>query len=172
MGWLGRDPEFLRQVEINVADFIFSQAENQLSSKRAHQNHMLRYNLTGDFGTLLPEYLREENFATIKKNIDAIQTFQGYAQEAGAKYGNFDAMNLSNIFEYMTNDIFSATGEALLKIANPGARIAYWNLMVPRRLSAQFTQLEYQEKMSKELMKQDKGFYYSNFITEKLKNNG
>ena len=172
MGWLGRDPEFLRQVEINVADFIFSQAEKQLSSKLAHNNHMLRYNLTGDFGSLLPEYLREENFLEIKTNIDAIQTFKGYAQEAGVKYGKFDAMNLSNIFEYMNPDIFSQTGKALLNIAKPGARIAYWNLMVPRKLSSQFSDLEHLEELGNQLAAEDKGFYYYNFIIEKLNSNG
>ncbi len=172
MGWLGRDPEFLRQVDINVADFIYAQAEKQLSSSRAHNNHMLRYNLTGDFGSLLPEYLLEENFAEIKNNIDAIQTFKGYAQEAGAKYGKFDAMNLSNIFEYMPQDIFTQTGKALLDIAKPGARLAYWNLMVPRRLSTQFTELEHLEELGKQLAEEDKGFYYSNFILEKLKSHG
>lgn len=169
MGWLGRDPAFLKQVEINVSEFILSQAERQLSSTRAHNNHMLRYNLTGDFGELLPEYLRPENFKTIKENIDVLQCFKGYAQEAAAKFGSFDAFNLSNIFEYISSDDFSSVGKSFVDIANPNARFAYWNLMVPRKLSALFRELEFQKDLCAELMENDKGFYYSQFVLEKLK---
>ena len=168
MGWLGRDPEFLKQVEINVGDFIFNQAEKQLSSQLTHSNHMLRYNLTGSFDDLLPEYLQEEHYDSIKKNIDCVVCFKGYAQEASAKYGNFDAMNLSNIFEYMDQKIFKESGRAFINISNPGARIAYWNLMVPRRLSKEYSELTFLESMSKDLMQIDKGFYYSQFVVEKL----
>jgi len=168
MGWLGRDPEFLKQVEINVGNFIFNQAEKQLSSEKAHSNHMLRYNLTSSFDDLLPEYLQKEHYATIKNNIDNVHCFKGYAQEASKKYGNFDVMNLSNIFEYMDQKIFRESGQAFIDIANPGARIAYWNLMVPRRLSKEFNQLTFLESLSNDLMQEDKGFYYSQFVVEKL----
>ena len=49
MGKFGRDPEFLRQVEIPVHRFIFQQAEDHLQRAAATQNPMLQRILTGSY---------------------------------------------------------------------------------------------------------------------------
>lgn len=169
MGRLGRDPEFLAEVKVPVSKFIFMKAEKHLKSTRAQSNHILRYNLTGSFGLELPHYLREENFFIIKEKIDKLQLFKGYAEEAIAEYGKFDAMNMSNIFEYMPQDVFKNTGAGLVAGLNQSGRIAYWNLMVPRRLSKAFHELEYKKELSHELTAEDKGFFYHSIIIENKK---
>lgn len=167
MGRFGRDPEFLREVDVPVGRFIFSQAACQLRTVAAQHNFMLRYNLTGDFGSLLPHYLREENYSAVKNNIGALELEQGYAQAVLPKYGRMDRMNLSNIFEYMDNSTFRDTGRQLYRGLNPGGRMAYWNLMVPRQLSTVLPgELVYLEALSQELTARDKGFFYQRFITD------
>jgi S-adenosylmethionine-diacylglycerol 3-amino-3-carboxypropyl transferase len=128
---------------------------------------MLRYNLKGDFENLLPHYLEPNNFQEVKKNLGQLEIFEGYAEDAIQKFGTFNSMNLSNIFEYMDQNLFRKTAAELLRATQPGGRIAYWNLMVPRVMSDYFKdELILKKELSAELSQRDKGFFYSNFIVE------
>lgn len=170
MGKFGRDPEFLKEVKINVADYIFGKAGKNIQTVAAQQNFFLCFNLTGSFGNLLPHYLREENFKTIKSNIDRLMIREGYAQDAIGEFGKFHYMNLSNIFEYMNTALFSETAEALINGTEKGGRLAYWNLMVPRCISEIHpAKAAHEKEISETLAAKDKGFFYSQFHIETIK---
>lgn len=171
MGWLGRDPAFLKQVNRNVSDFILTQAEKQLTRVQAQNNFILKYNLTGSFWNLLPDYLENEsNFEIIKQRLDRIKLFNGLVEEAGAEHGKFDALNLSDIFEYMNPEIFRKTALSIHALCNVGARVGYWNLMVDRYLSEILPdQFQYEQDSSLELTKMDRGFFYNCFIIDQVK---
>lgn len=172
MGKYGRDPEFLKEVNVKVSDYIFKKAELQLQSTRAQRNFILQYNLTSSFGNNLPHYLREENYDIIKNNIHKLVMFKGYAEEAFAQYGKFDYMNLSNIFEYLDHKTFTQVAEGLVKGSNNNAKLAYWNLMVPRRISEiMSSEVSYQQEASQRLSAKDKGFFYSKFIIDQVSKN-
>lgn len=167
MGRLGRDPEFMREVKVHVGRTIFSQAERQLGSVTAQTNSMLRYNLTGDFGELLPHYLLPENHAVICSRLDRLVCHEGFAEEAIPVFGTFQRMNLSNIFEYMDIRSFRAVARKFAAGLSPGGRVAYWNLLVPRRITAlPDTGLVWLELLSHDLKALDRGFYYRDFIVE------
>lgn len=167
MGKYGRDPEFLKQVNITVGEFIFQKADKHLKSYLATNNFMLRYCLTGSFGKSLPHYLIKENFEVIKKDIDKIVLFNGYAEDAIKKFGKFDFMNLSNIFEYMDEHLFLNTAQNLVEGMNAGGKIAYWNLMVPRKISKLIpNKVKYLDTFSTGMSANDKGFFYNEFILE------
>lgn len=170
MGKYGRDPEFMKEVEISVGKNIFKKAETHLQSVFAQQNFILNYNLTGSFCGVLPHYLRPENFEKIKENIDRIVVREGFAEDAVKEFGTFHAMNLSNIFEYMDQGLFLNTSEKLIASTVPGGRLAYWNLMVPRSMAAAFPERAvYQEALSLQLSKKDKGFFYNSFNINQVK---
>ena len=167
MGKYGRDPEFLREVKFSVSDYILGKAGRHLQTKAAQDNFMLRFQLTGSFGDLLPPYLSVKYFEKIKANIGKLKIREGYAQDAMIEFGKFDAMNLSNIFEYMDKELFERTAHQLIEGSNPGARLAYWNLMVPRRISGVFqAEMKYRKESSKELTDRDRGFFYNQFIID------
>lgn len=167
MGNRGRDPEFLKQVSIDVSDYIFQMAETELKSVNAHTNNILHYTLNGEFGELLPFYLLEENYDTIKNNLDKLHLFKGFPNEAIEKYGKFDGFNLSDIFEYMDRATFEKVTRELINGANDNAKFAYWNLMVPRRMSSlEEINLRYLNDLSSELTKIDKGFFYNQFLVD------
>jgi S-adenosylmethionine-diacylglycerol 3-amino-3-carboxypropyl transferase len=168
MGRLGRDPAFLSEVKLQVGDYIFQKAAQQLSRVAAQHNPILRYNLTGSFGHLRPDYIANaENIACIRARLDRIRLFQGFVQDAGVPYGPFDAMNLSDIFEYMDEALFAQTGRALHQSSAPGCRIAYWNLMAPRRLSEILPEhFTFQEALSHQLTAVDRGFFYSKTLID------
>lgn len=167
MGRLGRDPQFLKEVGVKVSSYIFQKAEKQLKKVNAQQNPILRYNLTGDFGALLPHYLQPAHYDKVKSNLDRLVIQQGFAEQVAKAYGQFDGMNLSNIFEYMDKKLFTETAEKLLQRLKNDGRMAYWNLMVPRRISSIFpAEIHYMNTLSQALTEEDNGFFYHQFIVE------
>lgn len=167
LGRFGRDPEFLKQVTIPVGDFIFKQSEKQLKNNTLSHNHILRYCLTANFGNLLPHYVRPENFNLIKSQLHKLELVKGYAQQSIHTHGKFDAMNLSNIFEYQNETVFKHTANQLCQGMNKNCKSVYWNLMVERKMSSILPNLLVENKtQSAELKIIDKGFFYQNLIIE------
>ena len=165
MGKFGRDPQFLKEVKLTVSEYIFQKAANHLKSKEMRGNYFLHFILTGTYGNALPHYVRPENYAIIKKNIDKLQSFQGNVQEAISRYGHFDFMNLSDIFEYMDDNVFLSIANELLDGLTANGKMAYWNLMVPRKISDILHGTAKAEDIDR-LAKQDKGFFYNRFIID------
>jgi len=161
LGRFGRDPKFMKQVEISVSEYLSQKTKEHFSSTHCQKNWMLQYILRGDFGINLPHYVLPGNYEHIQKNIDKLELWQGFAQDATEEFGKFDGFNLSNIFEYMDTDTFANVSDGLLKSASPNAKFAYWNLMVPRNLSEQ---VDFNFTTQKEWTNFDKGFFYRDFI--------
>jgi len=160
MGRFGRDPAFLKEVEVPVSEFIIGQAKTHLSSVYAQDNYFLHFIMKGDFGNHLPHFARKENFDAIKANIDKLVVFNGLAEEAFKEYNTFTKFNLSNIFEYMDSDLFSSVANNLIENGEPNACYAYWNLMVPRRMNELENTLQSDDGLTKRLRVIDKGFFY------------
>jgi len=169
MGKYGRDPEFQKQVQGSVSKFIFEKAAVQLASVAAQDNYILRYTLTGSFGSLLPHYLHKAHYPLVRANLGRLHLKEGYAQAAIAHYGKFHCMNLSDIFEYMDADLFRETARTLVAGTEKDGRLGYWNLMVPRRISQILPEsAEYLQTESEQLTAVDKGFFYKGFIIDKI----
>ncbi|MFN0098013.1 MAG: DUF3419 family protein [Gemmatimonadaceae bacterium] len=130
MGRLGRDPEFFAHVEGSVGERILARSRHALTVLETHANPYLRYILTGNFATdALPMYLRPEHYTTIRDRLSRISLRHCAAEQAP---GRFDGFNLSDIFEYMSPAGHVEAYRALVSLAQPGARLAYWNLLAPR----------------------------------------
>jgi S-adenosylmethionine-diacylglycerol 3-amino-3-carboxypropyl transferase len=167
LGKFGRDPEFLKEVKIPVSHYIFDKAAAHLQSQQCQSNYMLHYNLKGSFGGHLPHYLQRQNYEIIQKNIDRLVIMEGYAETATLHYGQFSHMNLSNIFEYMDNQTFIATAMKLVQSLEPGGKMAYWNLMVPRYVSKALPEkVIHLKEWADKASTQDKGFFYNQFIID------
>lgn len=162
MGHVGRDPKFLKEVDISVSKFILSRSSQHLASVDCQQNYFLRYIFHEEFGDHLPFYLRKDNYGKIKKNIDRIAFRNCLLEDATAEFGKMDCLNLSNIFEYMDSEYFTTTGKKLADLCNPNARVAYWNLMVPRSLQSI---LPLAFELSTTHRGTDMGFFYRHFET-------
>jgi len=167
MGRFGRDPAFLKEVDVVVSEFILAQAAAHLSSINSQNNYFLHFIMKGDFGDNLPHYARRENFEKIKANLDRLVVFNGLAEEAFEAYQNFSKFNLSNIFEYMPKDLFENVANNLIENSTPNARFAYWNLMVPRKINEVHPSIESEKKLTKSLIKKDNGFFYMGIQIDK-----
>ncbi len=166
MGRLGRDPQFLKEVEVPVADFILEKSRVHLSSVLCQKNYFLHFILKGSFGNSLPHYARAENFDKIKNNIGRLELYEGFAESAMHKHKSISKFNLSNIFEYMPSLVFDEISAKLVLQSAPKAHFVYWNLMVPRRMSVNTTGLEQLPGLAQDLHRVDKGFFYGNLIIE------
>lgn len=156
MGRLGRDPSFFKEVEDNVGKNIYQRASSHLSSIHVFHNHFLDYQLRGMFSVNLPFYLREENYEGIVNNIEKVRWIRASLTDLGSE-GKFDCFNLSNIFEYMDQNLFSRQISFLKEVANDQAIIGYWNLLVPRSINGDM------DFSRSEVLGDDLCFFYMNY---------
>jgi S-adenosylmethionine-diacylglycerol 3-amino-3-carboxypropyl transferase len=171
MGRMGRDPAFFDYVEGSVAHRILGHARHALTVLDPSANPYLQWILLGRHGTALPWALRPENFEAIRANLDRFewhcQSLEDFL-EANPGLG-VDRYNLSDIFEYMSAANYEALLEKLATRGRPGARLAYWNMLVPRsrpeRLAGRLRPLA---DLAARLHQQDKAFFYSRFVVEQV----
>lgn len=164
MGKFGRDPKFLSEVKVNVSQYILTKAKMHLSNVQCQKNYLLHFIMKGDFGGNLPHYARRENFEIIKNNIERLKLHHGVVEGAFKEYGNFSKFNLSNIFEYMSDDIFKEVTDKLVENGSSNAKYVHWNLMVPRKMHEINSQLKYSESLTNKLIDLDCGFFYAQVI--------
>lgn len=172
MGRLGRDPEFFKYIEGDVASRIMNRAKYALTILPTDKNPYLEYILTGNFRNSLPFYLRKDNFEIIRKNIDKLVIFNGNLDEAFQvnRTLKFDGFNLSDIFEYMSYNQYVTELERIIDSSNTGARLVYWNMLADRKSPESFKyRINSLAEYAQELFLQDKAFFYNSLIVEEVK---
>ncbi|HKE81566.1 MAG TPA: DUF3419 family protein [Solirubrobacteraceae bacterium] len=136
-------------------------------------NFYLEWFFTGRYGDLAtgPPFLRPDNFDRLKELAGRVAVVTEELSDflASQPSGAFSAANLSDVFEYLPED---AAGELLGLVGSrlrPGARVAYWNLLVARSLPAGGAYaLRPRRAWSRGLWEHDRVFFYSDFhIDEK-----
>lgn len=172
LGRLGRDPEFFRYVEGNVAARLLKRAQHALTTLPTDSNPYLQFIVRGNFQRVLPFYLREENFEAIRGNLDRLVLFEGSVDEAIHAHPDvaFDGFNLSDIFEYVSYEEYLAGLDRIVRSARDGARLVYWNMLADRKSPPGFRdRLEALDERARELHLQDKAFFYKALIIERVR---
>jgi S-adenosylmethionine-diacylglycerol 3-amino-3-carboxypropyl transferase len=171
MGRLGRDPEFFKFVDGDVAKKIMLRAELALAALPLHENPYLAYILTGNYKGSLPYYLRPENYEKIRKNLNKLIIFQGNVIEALQAHSElkFDGFNLSDIFEYMSYDQYTNELLYILGASTKGARLVYWNMLVDRQAPEKIRdKLQPMYDIMLELFPLNKAFFYKSLVVERV----
>ncbi|MEP7347601.1 MAG: DUF3419 family protein [Gemmatimonadaceae bacterium] len=171
LGWLGRDPSFFRYVDGSVADHLLGRVRHALATLDPSRNPYVEWILRGTHGEVLPHALRAEHFDTIREHLDRLE-WHRLPLEALAGRGiidRFDRANLSDIFEYMSEENATTLLSNLADVARPGARLAYWNMMVPRRGAELLpSRLNALTELSQRLFLADKAFFYRDFLVDEV----
>lgn len=171
MGKLGRDKAFFRYVKVNVAENILKRTKYAFTELDPSQNSYLYYIFYGRYDNVLPYAYRKENFDRIKENIDKIvllsESVESFIEKNDIDY--ISKYNLSDIFEYMSDEQMCKIVDKIFTKSNIGTKIAYWNMLADKRASKYYKELEYKENESKELLNKDKACFYSKFILEEIK---
>jgi S-adenosylmethionine-diacylglycerol 3-amino-3-carboxypropyl transferase len=167
MGRLGRDPAFFDHVEGGPSEQVARLTRKALVDQDPSVNPYLHWILKGTHGDALPRALELERFETIRDRLDRLEirlcTVETLADE-GVKA---DAFNLSDIFEYMSPEAHEKAYGTILAASRPGARIAYWNMMAPRRVPASMAdKVRTNAELEAKLKPLDKAFFYSDFVIE------
>jgi S-adenosylmethionine-diacylglycerol 3-amino-3-carboxypropyl transferase len=169
MGRLGRDPSFFQYVEGSVADRILERTRHALTALSPADNPYLQWILTGRHTTALPYVLRPENFEAIQSNLDRLEWHAVALEDFLDRQDKraFDGYNLSDIFEYMSEENCHRLLGKLAACGRPGARLAYWNMLAPRsRPESLAAQLQPLAELAGKLHREDKAFFYSRFVVE------
>lgn len=169
MGRLGRDPAFFDHVEGGPSAQVTRLTRKALVEQDPSINPYLHWILEGQHGAALPRALELERYEIIRERLDRLEvrlcTVETLAEE-GVKA---DAFNLSDIFEYMSPEAHEQAYGAILAASRPGARLAYWNMMAPRRVPAvHAARVITHPELEDRLKKLDKAFFYSDFVIEEV----
>ena len=169
MGRLGRDPAFFAHVEGGVAARLLTRARHAMTALDPASNPYMHWILKGCHGAALPLALRAEHFDTIRDGLDRLEWRQCDVNGAldalddGAVHG----CNLSDIFEYMSLDEYRRSLDRLCRALAPGGRLAYWNMLAPRRRPDDMTAVLCPlPDLAARLHHEDKAFFYSAFVVE------
>lgn len=171
MGKLGRDPRLFRYVQGGVAEPLLLRMRYALTELDPAKNPHLHWIFTGQHGYgALPFALRAENFEAIRAHLDRLEWRCCSVEDSLEKSPEtFDAFNLSDIFEYLSENDYERLLRLLVRAAKPSARLAYWNLFVPRsRPESLATLLRPLKLLSGALSARDKAFMYQAIVVEEV----
>jgi S-adenosylmethionine-diacylglycerol 3-amino-3-carboxypropyl transferase len=171
MGRMGRDPSFFRYVEGGVADRILARARHAVTELNPAENPYLQWIMSGRHTTALPLALRAEHFETIRANLDRLEwRCQSIEDFLASREGrSIDRYNLSDIFEYMSEENCHQLLALLVSHGKAGGRLAYWNMLAPRcRPESMAGQLRPLTELAERLHREDKAFFYSRFVVEEI----
>ena len=171
MGRLGRDPSFFRHVEGGIAGRLLARTQHALTTLDPAVNPYLQWILTGRHVSALPYALRPENFQSIRENLDRLEWRSQSLGEFLSTPGEYpiDRFNLSDVFEYMSLDNYTAQLRKIAAAGAPGARLAYWNLLAERRRPEDMSgTLRSSYELADRLHQTDKAFFYGSFVLEEV----
>jgi S-adenosylmethionine-diacylglycerol 3-amino-3-carboxypropyl transferase len=171
MGRMGRDPSFFAYVEGNVGSRILERAKHAVTELNPSENPYLCWIMTGRHAGALPLALRPEHFQTIRANLDRLEWRCQLIEDFLASHEprSVDRFNLSDIFEYMSEENYARLLERIVAGAKSGGRLAYWNMLVPRgRPESLAGKLRSLPELAARLHLQDKAFFYSRFVVEEV----
>jgi len=171
MGKLGRDKAFYRYVKENCAENLLKRTKYAFTKLDTSENSYLYYIFNNRYDKALPYAYRKENFEAIKNNIGRLEilkeSVETFIDRDDVEY--ISKYNLSDIFEYMSDEQMQMIVKKMFEKSHEGTRIAYWNMLADKRASKYFDNLDYKEELSNELLAKDKAFFYSKFILEEIK---
>ncbi len=161
MGRLGRDASFYDHVEDKEqsGSDIRSRFEYGVYNTLNADNPYVNYIVCGGYTPRsLPLYLCRENFDIIRRNIDRITLVQG--DISALPQQQYDFANLSDIFEYMSDEEFILCAEKLTSMLSGNGRLAYWNMQNKRYPDEYLT---CDRELSEHLFKQNNSWFYRDF---------
>lgn len=171
MARLGRDPGFFRYVEADVARSLLERTRHALTELDPSTNPYVHWILTGTHGEALPHALRPEHFDTIRAGLDRLEwhciSVEEFLDRSDA--GRFDRFNLSDVFEYVSPGHYRRILESIVRCSRAGARLAYWNMLVPRRRPDVLAErLRPLDDLAAALHQSERAFFYSAFRVEEV----
>ncbi len=170
LGRFGLDPAFFTYVDgvTSFGEHFRRLAEHVIVDLPARDNYFLAQICLGRYldERAVPPYLRADNFDRLQRSVACIEprTAELESMLQSLPGGSVDAFGLSNVFEWVSPDVFERILGEIHRVGSPGARICYRNLLVRRTHPASRDgQFRPDRDLAARLLFQDRSFVYSNF---------
>jgi S-adenosylmethionine-diacylglycerol 3-amino-3-carboxypropyl transferase len=174
MARLGRDRRCFNFAPRSIADSLLERMRATLARPEVAENPYIQWLLTGQHRSTLPFALRPENFQAIRANLDRLEwhcaRVEDYVRTAADR--SIDRFNLSNVFEYLSEDTAAAVLRDVARVARPGGRAVYWNLFASRERPSDLAHRLQSKSAEARALEQRAGtFFYSRLIVEESLHN-
>ncbi len=162
----------------DIYEYVKERLNYAFTKVPIYDNYFLSVVVTGRFrGNRVPPYLLEENFETLRSNLDRVQVVNGWLGPFldTQPEKSISKFNLLDIFDWMTPEMFEATLKSVLRAATPGATMIYrsgsYQLDPPASI---LRHVERHDDLAKRLLAQDRSATYGSFyvLTVKSRPNG
>ncbi len=160
----------------DMYDYVRERIEYALTRVPIYDNYFLTVAITGRFrGNRVPPYLLEENFETLRDNLDRVTIVNGwlgpYLDTLPPQ--SISKFNLLDIFDWMTEEQFEGTLRSALRVATPDATMIYrsgsYRLDPPPAIRPQ---LVHHPDLSRDLLSIDRSATYGSFYVFTVKGDG
>jgi len=175
MAAVGRDPAFFDQVSGgSVGAHFLERAIEGLTATPIRRNPFVTYILEGQYRIpdAAPTYLQPEHATVLAARAHRVGVVNGSLLELLDELpdGVVDAFYLSDIFELVNPTGYEAILGAIARTGRPGARLCYWNNLVPRTRPERLAdRLSSEAGLADRLHAADRGFIYSRFVVETVR---
>lgn len=171
MAKMGRSPEQFRFAKEPISKMVAGRAKHAMTEIPIASNPYLQWILNGEYRAISDAhpYLNEESIKLFQEKKPKMTFVHSGIVEYLERCpdDSFDAFNFSNIFEYLSEEDCEQIFELVYRKAKDGARLAYWNLMVPRsRPESMKDKFLPQTERAEALHLQDRAFFYSKFYLD------
>lgn len=172
---LGRDRSFFEYVDIDVGAHYARRAYHAFVELDPSQNPFLQYIMLGRSVSLdvMHPYLTREGQEQLRDRLDRLEVrcmeLEQLLDETAP--GTFTGFNLSDVFEWMSDDLHEQVYRAIVRTAAPGARIAYWNNLVERAAPASLLAagvVRSHPELSRRIHDADRSFLYRGFHVDEV----
>jgi S-adenosylmethionine-diacylglycerol 3-amino-3-carboxypropyl transferase len=167
MSWFMDSAHFRLVKDLRFGPLIRKQVDDVLRDRPIWENYFVHWVLTRSYpgGNCMPPYLREENFETIRSRMDRISIVTEEIETflARQKSASFSKFNLSNIFDWIDDNVFSVLLQEIDRVAGPNARLCYYNLLHRRVVSGTFNSFTRYRDLAGYLLKRNRAMGYTNF---------
>jgi S-adenosylmethionine-diacylglycerol 3-amino-3-carboxypropyl transferase len=160
-------------------DFSFGRhfagkAERALVRLPMKDNYFLSYILLGRYYSEkhLPNYLREEHYPIIRDRLERIEIVTDSCEHyfSTVPDSSISKFNFSNIFEWMSPQVFENLLKETIRVAQERAVLVYRNLLVFREHPVSLeTNIRSRAELAKSLQAADLSFIYNNYIVEEIR---
>lgn len=111
-----------------VGGFISDKLRHVFTEILAHDNYFWRVYLTGSYSAnCCPNYLKQENFETLRKNVDRVKTHNntvtGFLKSKQEKYSHFILLDHQDWLAQHDPDALREEWEMILERSQPGSKI-------------------------------------------------
>lgn len=153
---IGRDKDYFKYNKGSLSKELKNRIELGIFNNLNKNNPYLQYVIYNKYIDY-PLYLQKDNYEIIKTNIDKIVIKHcSLDEELGGKT-KYDLMNLSDVFEYMNNDLMPLYEEKINDSLNDKGRVIFWNMQNVREFKNKLIKIDVS-------LKNDLAFYYKNIL--------